>query len=156
MATWDGHLPAGIFFVIHGLWWIFLSIWYHLRSPQDSSRVIRKTTCFQTTLQTTDLRTGHGCSKSWIPQPLFPSIPVEPILKDVGGSIGIFLETFLTLVHEKKYRKKLEWHVYRIFDDKGNFIQVKKFQHITMYSWFRCIWVLTSHGTWWLLPWLHW
>ena len=139
MTTWDGHLPGGIFFVIHGLWWIFLSIWYHLRPPQDSSKAIKKARCFQTKLQSTDfeLRTGHGCSKSWLPQPLFPSIPMEPILKIVCGSIGIFSQAFLSLViTEKEGSRRLEWHMYRIFDDKGNFNRVNKFQHITMYSGF--------------------
>ena len=134
MATWDGHLLGSLFLVIQGLWWIFLSIWYHLQSKQKSSKK-RSTVRISETVQSIALKTG--CSKSWIPQPFYPNIPIEPIAKIISTGIGILGETFLTLEVEKDdMPRRLEFHPFRIFNSSGDFIQVAKFQHVTMYGGF--------------------
>ena len=78
-----------------------------------------------------------GCIKSWIPQPFLTAIPMEPIAKIVACGIGVFGETFLTLlVEENGLPRRLEFGAFKIFNGSGDFIQVAKFQHVTMYSGF--------------------
>lgn len=135
MATWDAHLLSCLFFTVHGLWWIILSVWYHLQLQQDSNRIAKKCiSCTRSshTVQYKVIRTG--CLKSWLPVPLFPSIPLESVLKIFAGSIGIFGEAFLRIVMESP--KRLEWYAFKIFDSNGDFVRVDKFQHITMYCGF--------------------
>ena len=133
MATWDGHLLGGLFLILQGLWWIVLTIWYQLHSEKASSKN-RSSRCFGTS-QTVSSKTG--CSKSWIPQPFFPNIPIEPIAKIAACSIGVFGETFLTLLVEGGGKgRRLRFKPFEIFNSSGDFIEVAKFQHVTMYSGF--------------------
>lgn len=137
MATWDGHLLGSFFLVSQGLWWIILSIWYHLHAQSAGGKLSKKrpgVRCSEIT-PTTVLKTG--CIKSWIPQPFLTGIPMEPIAKIVACGIGVFCETFLTLqVEEKGLPRRLEFGAFKIFNGTGDFIQVAKFQHVTMYSGF--------------------
>ena len=136
MARWDAHLLGSLCFMLLGLWWITLSIWYHLQSETKVCKTEKKqhTSCMKCsrTMQTTSHRTG--CLKSWIPQPFYLCIPLEPVLKIIFGSTGVIGESLLRLVMEPP--RRLEWYPMSIFDERGNFIQVDKFQHVTMYSIF--------------------
>lgn len=137
MATWDGHLLGGLFLVPLGLWWVSLiSVWYHLKSE----KMPKKTRPGVRQADTIPISDTPRCSKSWIPQPFCVSIPIEPIIaKLVAGSIGVFSETFLN-VHTEEPEKGLPRRVtlgaFRIFNDSGDFYEVDKFQHVTMYSGF--------------------
>ena len=136
MAQWDAHLLGSLCFTLLGLWWIILSIWYRLQSDAKMCKTKKKrcTSCMKCseTMQTTSHRTG--CLKSWIPQPFYPCIPIEPVMKIILGSAGAIGESFLRLVMDPP--RRLEWYHESIFDESGNFIQVDKFQHSSMYSIF--------------------
>ena len=136
MATWDGHLLGSFFLISQGLWWIILSIWYHLQSqPERKTNKMRSDVRCSKITPTTVLKTG--CLKSWIPQPFFSGIPIEPIAKIVACGIGVFGETFLTLlVEEKGLPRRLQFGAFKIFNSSGDFVYVGKFQHVTMYSGF--------------------
>ena len=137
MARWDAHLLASLCFTLLGLWWITLSIWYRLQSETKVCKTEKKwhtscMKCSKTPLTILSHRTG--CLKSWIPQPFYPCIPIEPVLKITFGSAGVIGESLLRLVMEPP--RRLEWHPMSIFDEYGNFIRMDKFQHLTMYSIF--------------------
>ena len=134
MATWDGHLLGSFFLICQGLWWIILSIWYHLQSQSErkTNKKRSRVRCSEVA-PTTALKTG--CLKSWIPQPFFAGIPIEPIAKIVACGIGVFCETFLkSLIEEKGLPRRLQFGAFEIFNSSGDFIQVSKFQHVMMYS----------------------
>ena len=134
MTKWDGHLIGSFFLIIQGLWWIVLSIWYHLQSEKRSNKK-RPGVKHPQIMPNIALKTG--CSKSWIPQPFFTSVPIESIAKIVACSIGVFSETFLTLrVEEDGLPRRVIFGPFSIFNSSGDFIQVGKFQHVTMYSGF--------------------
>ena len=135
MATWDGHLIGGLFLVLQGIWWIVLTLWYSLKAEQKANTKtpapLRQSEIFLSA------NTKTGCSKSWIPQPFFPSVPMEPIAKIVACSIGIFSETFLSLlVEEKGLPRRVHFGAFKIFNSSGDFVSVDKFQHVSMYSGF--------------------
>ena len=114
-------------------------MWYHLKSEKMLKKK-RPGVRHSEIIPTASLKTG--CLKScWIPQPFYASqIPIEPIAKLIAGSIGVqFSETFLN-VHTKEKAlglpKRVTFGAFRIFNDAGDFYQVDKFQHVTMYSGF--------------------
>ena len=131
MATWDGHLLGGLFLIIQGLWWITLSIWFNLRSLQKSRSGERISPLHH------PKATQTTCLKSWIPQPFYPSVPIEPIAKVITCSIGVFGETFITLLVEENGKpRRVHFQAFKIFNSSGDFVRVDKFQHVTMYSGF--------------------
>ena len=136
MATWDGHLLGSFFLVVQGLWWIILSTWYHLQA-QSEGKTNKKRSGVKCSRITSTTAVKTGCLKSWIPQPFFTGIPFEPIAKIVACGIGVFGETFLTLlVEEKGMPRRLQFGAFKIFNSSGDFVYVGKFQHVTMYSGF--------------------
>lgn len=135
MATWDGHLIGGLFLVLQGQWWIVLTIWYSLKAEKKTDNMKPASSKYSETFPLATTKTG--CSKSWIPQPFFPSIPMESIAKIVACSIGIFSETFLSLlVEENGLPRRVHFGPFKIFNSSGDFISVDKFQHVSMYSGF--------------------
>lgn len=134
MATWDGHLLGGLFLIIQGLWWIVLSIWYNLKSKQTPSKRTSLSP-YPEASSTTAHKTG--CLKSWIPQPFYPQLPIEPIAKVITCSVGVFSEAFLTLLVEENGKpRRIVFQAFEIFNSSGDFNRVDKFQHVTMYSVF--------------------
>ena len=154
MGNLAGHLIPGFFFLIYGSWWCFSSIWLHLKSKHISSNSHDTTvTAHQKTAvdnQTKrnlhlsspspsnvfELKRDYNLSrKSWIPLPLFPDIPLEPVLKIVFGSMGLFVEAFLDYKWEN-HQRHLVLFIYHIRNNTGELNNLEKLHHITLYSGF--------------------
>ena len=133
----------GVFFLIYGCWWCFISIWLYLQqknqnkdSSSSSSEVsldirdeskVDKNMLFLECEQNSKLR-----KMSWIPAPFLSCFPSEPFLKILLPLLGIFVEGFLN--YDKHHH--LHAFVYHIRMPNGQLNDLGKFDHIILYFGF--------------------
>ena len=120
MGSLGGHVLPGVFFLVYGLWWIFISIWLYLTtSLKLNSR------------ETGKYSDANIKSKSYIPQPFCAKVPIESILKTILPLMGIICEVFI---------KDREGHIvtykFSLYKSDGSFAELVVLQHVTMYSCF--------------------
>ena len=117
---------AGTFYLIWGLWWMLMSFWAHIKEPQAD--------------QHPEFGFAHGkkdpfTRKSWIPQPCYPRIPLEPIIKILLPSLGIFVETFLDMQPDAFGHYRLIVFTYRVEYDESSeqYVNLNRLYHISLY-----------------------
>lgn len=124
MGSFGGHIVPGVFFILYGVSWSILSLWYHITSgPTRQERSKKCKGCKISNLRDVNLE-----RKSWLPICLCPRFPLEPIIKIVSTVIGILVEEFVS--HD------IKWNVYNVYTPHGELRDQGKMQHITMYMAF--------------------
>ena len=129
MGSLMGHLIPGSFFFFYGLVWSVLSFWLHLTSSSKSTNPQNKSKTRQTR-SSSALTFGNFkreielSRKSYIPQPHFRTVPMEPIIKMALSFVGIIVELFFVVKDDHLKFKRVT---------SSDFGRV---QHITMYSGF--------------------
>ena len=110
MGTYAGHVIPGSFFIIYGLWWLFVSYsqYFYFRGTRAGRNVTKRDN---------ELR-----RRSWVTLPCLPRFHIEPACKIILPLLGIIIE----LLVDK--------------DGEGNIIfspatlgDVERLQHGTMY-----------------------
>jgi len=116
MGSFAGHAVPGSFFLLYGIWWIFISYWHYFYTRPISSRVSKAR-----------LKKENELSRrSTLPTPCCPKLPVESLFKIALSFCGILVETLFN------------WDGHIVFDpirvhDEEDF---SRMQHATMYSFF--------------------
>lgn len=120
---------AGSFYLVWGISWLFLTYWIHFTKPQKPQNKTGLSSFF------THESNDPLSFKSWIPPPLCPRIPIEPIIKIVLPGLGIFAEMFLDFYPDENGVVKFRTIVYRVdFDEvRGQFINLDRLFHIAQY-----------------------
>ena len=125
MGNLGGHVVPGVFFIIYGIWWIIASLWLYL-----SQNFKVKQRAFY--------HVQNISKKSYIPICLLPQWPIEPVLKVSFASMGVLVESFLTMVHDAdgdgQHIGAIVWSMHNATN--GSFVPLAKLHHITMYSCF--------------------
>lgn len=137
--TLHAYIHAGSFFLFYGLSWLFNAYWIHFTHWSNNS----KSSSRRHSNAQSDLLNyfAHDPSdpfahKSWIPQPFLKRIPIEPILKVVFPSLGVFVELFLNGEYDEHGKSHvILWH-YRVVFSDGEFIDLNRFYHMCLYSTF--------------------
>ena len=133
MGSLPGHVVPGIFFVIHGLWWCYNSLWFHLKSKSSGASTKREKKSSATSFF--EFKRDHNLSrKSWIPLQ-FTRIPLEPIVKIILSAFGIIVEAFFSEVATAD-GTHFVMSVYRVKNGEGQLNDMGKLHHITMYGSF--------------------
>ncbi len=131
-------MHAGSFFLFYGLWWMSCAYWIHFTHwsvKSKSSRISRNSQSDLLQICTHDPNDPLA-HKSWIPQPFLKRIPIEPILKAVLPSLGVFVEFFINMKFDEHGKSHLiPWHYTVTFSD-GHFVDLNRFYHICLYSTF--------------------
>lgn len=73
--------------------------------------------------------------KSWIPFTL-SRLPIEPFGKILFPALGLMVEIFFDYVTDDSGERHLKVTVYSIWDKEGNFNDIAKLHHVTMYGSF--------------------
>jgi len=104
-----------------------MSFWTHFKEPQDDCRNPE----FDFVYCSKDPFTR----KSWIPQPCFPKIPLEPIIKILLPTFGIFVETFLDMQPDASGHYRLIIFTYRVQYDESSeqYVNLNRLYHISLY-----------------------
>lgn len=113
-------------------YWIHFT---HLSAKSKSSRISRnsQSDLLQICAHDPNDPLAH---KSWIPQPFLKRIPLEPILKVVLPSLGVFVELFINMKFDENGKSHLiPWH-YRVTFAEGQFGDLNRFYHMCLYSTF--------------------
>ena len=74
--------------------------------------------------------------KSWIPAPFLKRIAIEPILKTLLPSLGVFVELFVNVRIDRGGKSHLIFFVYAPGFFDGHFGDLNRFYHICLYSTF--------------------
>jgi hypothetical protein len=124
MGSFAGHAISGTLFLVYGTAWTILSIWNHLcwNSQEQEKRARRSTS------SPVDEAVLHR--RSWLPFHMCPNWPLEPILKIILPSLGIFMEAFLDYSDDSN--EQVVWRVFKFFEEDGEVRDQGKFHHITM------------------------
>lgn len=138
MGTLAGHVVPGVFFVIYGGWWSFISIWSHLKRggakmsypPLPNSKKLPPSFA----LYKQERRDHEQNQRSWIPQPFCTRIPLEPIIKVFCSAVGIMVECVDVVTDPSTSRTYTK--LYSVTNPDGSFNDLSQLQHITMYSAF--------------------
>ena len=125
MGSLGGHVIPGIFFLVYGGWWIFASFWLYLT----------------TTLKINSRQTGKYAdvnikSKSYIPVPGCPRVPIEPILKIIFPTMGIIMGEFFTNSPNEDGTDHITVVLWSMYNDDGSFKSLVKLHHMTMHLCF--------------------
>ena len=124
---------AGTFYIIWGLWWMFISFWTFLKEPQvvKSDPYASKSEFCPAVHHSDDPLTW----RSWIPQPFWPKIPLEPIVKVVLPGLGIIAETFFDVQPDGSGHNRLVAVVYVLVYDQPSeqYINLDRLYHISLY-----------------------
>lgn len=147
MGTLAGHVVPGIFFIIYGGWWSFISIWSHLKRgspksllPPHSKTHFSRRECGGKTgvspapsfgLYKQERRDNELREKSWLPQPFCTRVPLEPIIKFLCSAVGIMVECVDVVTDPTTSRTSVK--LYRVTNPDGTFNDLSQLQHITMY-----------------------
>ena len=108
MGSYEGHALPGSMFIVIGLWWLFHVA---LENAANLTEQGKK-------------RRNLSNTRSWrrFPCTRLRKIPFEPLLKFIGGLIGIVAE--LSRIH------------FQLVDKNNKFQSPNKFAHSTMYGFF--------------------
>ena len=128
MGSFAGHLLPGLSFLVYGLWWMFVSYWQQLANP---SRPIAKGKSASGGVSYAEFKRETELSrKSYIPQPFWSKVPLEPLSKVILCSVGIIGEGFFDVDQKTGHLYAV---VYQIRNESGDFNNQSKMHHITMY-----------------------
>ncbi len=131
MGNLAGHVVPGVFFILLGFWWCFSSLWFHLKSSKSNVKKDKHASS-----SFLDFKRDSSLSrKSWFPVP-YMRFPLEPVLKIFLSAIGVIVEAFFNYTYDNEGHKHLVMYIYRIQDSNGEFVNLNKLHHITMYSSF--------------------
>jgi len=119
MGSFAGHAVPGAFFLVYGIWWIFVSYWYYFYNKPTNSRVSKSKLKRESELQ----------RRSTLPTPCCPRIPLESIFKVILPFCGILVETIFNWDPDHARVVVDLIHVH----DPEDF---SRLQHTTMYSFF--------------------
>ena len=111
--------------LLMGVWWSFLSLWAYLST---------KFNFYHT--KPTKYTESYLERKSYIPQPIWPKFPLEPILKVFFAGLGMIVECFFFLNEDEDGNKHFSLGFYSSFNETGQLIEQSKFHHLMMYSFF--------------------
>ena len=96
MGSIAGHVIPGIFFLLYGLKWSILAIWLHLSVNKNKksrrASMSRRVSCLT---EKGWIAEEELQRRSWLPLCVCSNFPLEPILKIVLPSLGVFVEAFL-------------------------------------------------------------
>ena len=108
MGSFEGHTLPGSMFIAIGLWWLFHAVLEIAASLKEQGKK----------------RRNLSNTRSWrrLPGRRSRKIPLEPLLKLIGGMIGIVAE--LSRIH------------FQLVDENNEFQSPNKFAHSTMYGFF--------------------
>lgn len=112
-------------------YWIYFTRWINSKSSRSNSNS-------QSGLLKIFARDPYDplSHKSWIPQPFWKRIPIEPIAKVVLPGLGVFVELVLNAKFDEHGKSHLIlWH-YRVTFKDGQFIDLNRFYHMCLYSTF--------------------
>ena len=111
MGSFEGHALPGSLFIIMGIWWLVYAVLDYTASFKNPRRHHAKAR-------------SSNYIRSWR-QPSskrLKNVPIEPIFKVFGGTLGIVCEL---------------WEVkFHMVNDNNKFARPNKFAHSTMYSFF--------------------
>ena len=116
MGSFAGHAVPGSFFLLYGIWWIFVSYWHYFYTRPISSRVSKAKLKKENELN----------RRSTLPSPCCPRLPLESLFKIALSFGGILVETVFN------WRGGIIYDPINIHSD-GDF---SRMQHATMYSFF--------------------
>jgi hypothetical protein len=140
MGSLAGHVIPGVFFLIYGIAWMFLSFWLHLTTSHTKALPSKKgkSSKLQPTPSSTQSYADYKremelSRKSYIPLPFLRGFPLESLIKGVFSLIGIIVEAFFDITQTDH---KLIFTVVKFKDDDGHFINMNKLHHVTMYACF--------------------
>ncbi len=142
MGSLAGHVLPGCLFVVFGVWWVFISLWTHLSRSRSVSSSRPKGAKGKLKRQSSGMsylkyKRDHDLSrKSWLPQPFWSRVQLEPVIKIILPLIGVVIEAFFDEVTDGNGDTHIGWSVFRLYKDDGNFNNLAKLHHITMYSAF--------------------
>ena len=125
MGNLPGHVTPGIFMLWMGVMSIFYSLWAYLSTKFNFYHT-------RPNLYTE----SHLERKSYIPQPLWPKFPLEPIQRLLLAVLGMIVECFFFLDEGEDGHKHFSVGVYSSFDENGRLADQAKFHHLMMYSFF--------------------
>lgn len=129
--TFTAHMIGGSWNVLYGVWWLSLASWANLNAGYWKK---------------VEKRFQHGsgsCCKykstpenlSWIPQPFWPKVPMEPIAKILFGLTGIVIETCFDDIPDKDGHYHIILRLYHVFTPDGKLApELNKFQHSVLYA----------------------
>lgn len=121
MGSLIAHVIGGITFLVYGGWWIFASFWLYLT----------------TTLKINSRQTGKYAdvnikSKSYIPVPGCPRVPIEPILKIILGTVQMIIEEFFKNSPNEDGTDHVTVVPWSMYKDDGSFKGLVKLHHMTV------------------------
>ena len=116
MGSFAGHAVPGSFFVLYGIWWIFISYWHYFYTRPSSSRASKAKVKKENELN----------RRSTLPTPCCPKIPLESLGKIALSFCGILVETLLN------WRSGVVFDPIKLNSDDD----FSRMQHTTMYSFF--------------------
>ena len=122
MEALAGHIAAGMFVLIYGLWWMFISFWVDIRAKLG--------------IPSRAHAPSELCRRSFIPQPCCSKIPLEPMCKIVFPLIEILLTTFIDSYKDTKNKEHLYLTPWNAYEPDGNFTDLSPLHHITIHSCF--------------------
>ena len=139
MGSLAGHVLPGCLFLVWGVWWAFLAAWTHLNrsssTPKLSKPKLKRNSSVSSVASFFEYKRDHDlCRKSWLPQPFCTRFPLEPTIKIILPLLGVIAETFFNVVPDEDGQQHLTGSVYRLYDKDGDFTDLGKLHHITMYS----------------------
>ena len=138
MGSLAGHVIPGSFFTLYGVFWVIISITTHLRHKPISdsqSKLSRSLKRDAAVSSYSEFKHSHNLSrKSWLPfSCCCGKFPLEPVLKIILSLMGIVVETFFDVVSNAEGHSHIAIKMYHIYDAEGNFMDLSKLHHITMY-----------------------
>ena len=123
MGSFAGHVLPGSLFLAVGLWW-----WFHILAliAKAQARFLKHRDSRRT--NNFEFAYSDFVSTTWqkIPLPCLRAVPVEPGLKAIGATLGIFAELTRT-----------DWTIKSLTDNHENFSgDLNNYAHATMFAMF--------------------
>lgn len=116
MGSFAGHAVPGSFFLLYGIWWIFISYWHYFYTRPSSSRMSKAKVKKENELN----------RRSTLPTPCCPKIPLESLGKIALSFCGILVETLFN------WKDGVVLDPIKLNSDED----FSRMQHTTMYSFF--------------------
>lgn len=122
MGSFAGHIIPSVAFAVWGVAWLTQSFWLYLTIKYGTRRATHSDAVLQ---QKSHIPSFCGC----------PRFPVEPLIKIVLATLGVFMEMFFMSTHDGR---SYVFDVWRPRDEHGEFSRsgLPKLQHITIHSGF--------------------
>lgn len=116
MGSFAGHAVPGSFFLLYGIWWIFVSYLHYFYTRPISSRASKAKL----------KRENEINRRSTLPTPCCPRLPLESLCKILLSFCGILVETLFN------WKNGVVFDPIRVHSHED----FSRMQHTTMYSFF--------------------